>query len=185
MEQELVQSARFVGNSTSPAMQGGMKQFVTSGNGADITDLSGAALVRSDIDNMLETLLYAVGAEKMAQTLIVSGWAKRKISSFFSGSERLGPGVGQAAGVTVDRLNTDFGVLDILLHTAVAKDEIYLIRRENHKMGHHGTLGRPQLRQLPPSSTGPRLQQAFYADVSSIHSGPRAEGRIHNFSITT
>ena len=185
MEQELVQSARFVGNSTSPAMQGGMKQFVTSGNGADITDLSGAALVRSDIDNMLETLLYAVGAEKMAQTLIVSGWAKRKISSFFSGAERLGPGVGQAAGVTVDRLNTDFGVLDILLHTAVAKDEIYLIRRENHKMGHHGTLGRPQLRQLPPSSTGPRLQQAFYADVSSIHSGPRSEGRIHNFSITT
>ena len=185
MEQELVQSARFVGNSTSPAMQGGMKQFVTSGNGADVTDLSGASLVRSDIDDMLETLFYAVGAEKMAMTLIVSGWGKRKISSFFSGAERLGPGIGQAAGVTVDRLNTDFGVLDILLHTAVAQDEMYLIRRENHRMGHHGTLGRPQLRQLPPSSTGPRLQQAFYADVSSIHSGPRAEGRLHNFSITT
>ncbi len=185
-EQELVHGSRFAGTSGVPAMQGGLRHYINNATGgSQVTDLSGAALTRNDIDTDLQDLFYEVGGDKMAKTIIVGGFGKRKISSFFSGAERLGPGVGQDAGITVDRLNTDFGVIDILLHTAVAQNEIYLIRRENHSMGHHGTLGRPQLRQLPPSSTGPRVQQAFYADVSSIHSGPRAEARIHNFSTTT
>jgi hypothetical protein len=185
MEAEFVHGDRFAGSSSVPSLLGGIKDFVTAANGAQVTDLSGAALARSDIDDELEDLFYEVGGDKMAKTFVCSAWAKRKVSSFFSGAERLGPGTGQTAGITVDRLNTDFGVVDILLHTAVAQDEMILIRRENHRMGHHGTLGRPQLRQLPPSSTGPRIQQAFYADVSAIHSGPRAEARIHNFSLTT
>ncbi len=185
MEQEFVHGDRFAGTSAIPALMGGIFDFITAANGAQVTDLGAAALVRSDIDDELQNLFYAVGGAKMAQTIVVGAWGKRKISSFFSGAERLGPGVGQNAGVTVDRLNTDFGVLDILLHTAVRQDELYIIRQENHKMGHHGTLGRPQLRQLPPSSSGPRVQQAFYADMSSIHSGPRAEARLLNFSTTT
>ena len=185
MEQEFVHGDRFAGTSAIPALQGGIFDFITSTNGAQVTDLSGAALVRSDIDDILQALFYEVGGDKMAHTLVVSAWAKRKLSSFFSGAERLGPGTGQTAGVMVDRLNTDFGVLDILMHTAVRQDEMYFLRQENHRMGHHGTLGRPQLRQLPPSSTGPRVQQAFYADVSSIHSGPRAEALILGMSTTT
>ena len=185
MEQEFVHGDRFAGTSAIPAQMGGMFDFITAANGAQVTDLGGAALVRSDIDDELQNLFYAVGGDKMAKTIIVGAWGKRKISSFFSGAERLGPGTGQTAGITVDRLNTDFGVLDVLLHTAVRQDEMYITRQENHKMGHHGTLGRPQLRQLPPSSSGPRIQQAFYADMSAIHSGPRAEARILNFSTTT
>ena len=185
MEQEFVHGDRFVGNSGVPALLGGIFFYVTSGNGSQVTDLSGAAMVRSDIDDILQLLFYEVGGDKMAKTLVVGAWPKRKISSFFSGAERLGPGTGQKAGIVVDQLNTDFGVLDILLHTAVRQDEIYFIRQENHSMGHHGTLGRPQLRQLPPSNTGPRIQQAFYADVSAIHSGPRAEARILGMSTTT
>ena len=185
MEQEFVHGDRFAGTSAIPALQGGIFDFITAANGAQVTDLSSAALVRSDIDDILQSLFYEVGGDKMAQTLVVSAWAKRKISSFFSGAERLGPGTGQQAGVVVDRLNTDFGVLNILLHTAVRQDEMYFLRQENHKMGHHGTLGRPQLRQLPPPSAGPRVQQAFYADVSSIHMGPRAEARILGMSTTT
>lgn len=185
MEQEFVHGDRFAGTSAIPALMGGIFDYVTAANGAQVTDLSSAALVRSDIDDILQALFYEVGGDKMAKTLVVSAWAKRKLSSFFSGAERLGPGTGQTAGVVVDRLNTDFGVLDILLHTAVRQDEMYFLRQENHRMGHHGTLGRPQLRELPPSSTGPRIQQAFYADVSAIHSGSRAEARILNMSTTT
>ena len=184
MEQEFIHGKRYVGISRDPAMMGGVKDFVTAANGAQVTDLSSAAMVRSDIDDELENLFYEVGLEKMAKTLLVASWPKRKISSFFSASERLGPGTGPG-GVVIDRLNTDFGVLEIMLHTAVAQDEMLLIRRENHKMGHHGTLGRPNLRALPPSSTGPRVQQAYYAHMSSIHSGVRGEARIYGMSLTT
>lgn|SRR5574341_106970 len=184
IEMEALHGKRYIGTSTNPAMFGGIKDFVTAANGAQVTDLSSAALARKDIDDELQDLYYEVGGERMAKTLLVSAWAKRKISSFYSGAERLGPGTTDA-GVVVDRLNTDFGQIDILLHTALAKNEIFLIRREQHQLGHHGTLGRPQLRQLPPSSTGPRVQQAFYADLSMLNTGPRAEARIHNFSTTT
>ena len=184
-EMAMVHGDRFAGTSAIPMQMGGMADYITAANGAQVTDLSGAALVRSDIDDELQDLMYAVGMDKSAKTIITSAWGKRKLSSFFSGAERLGPGTGQTAGVVVDRLNTDFGVIDILLHTAVQQNELYLFRQENHRMGHFGTLGRPQLRQLPPSQTGPRAQQAFYSDLSSRHSGPRAEARIHNFSTTT
>lgn len=185
IEEESIYGDRYAGDSAQPALMGGLFDYVTAANGAQVTDLGGAALVRSDIDDELEDLFYAVGMDKMATTIVCSAWAKRKLSSFFSGAERLPPKYVGAAGVVVDQLSTDFGVLDILLHTAVAQDELYILRQENHRLGHHGTLGRPKLFQLPPSATGPRVQQVFYADLSGIHSGPRAEARIHNFSLTT
>lgn len=179
-----VHGTRSAGTASIPAMAGGVKYYLTSANGAQVTDCSAAALTRKDIDDLLQNLYYAVGGAKMAKTMLVSAWGKRKISSFFSAAERLGPGTGQTAGITVDRLNTDFGVIDVMLHNSVQYDEILFIRRENHKMGVHGQLGSPQIRQLPPSSAGPRLQQAFYCDWSMVNSAPRSEGRIHHFSVT-
>ena len=185
LEMELLNGDRFAGTSSVPSLQGGIKDYVTSANGAQVTNLNGAALTRADIDDELQNLFYEVGMDKMARTILTGAWGKRKISSFFSDSERMTSGPGQTAGITVDAINTDFGPVTIMLHTAVSQDELIIIRNENHSMGHHGTLGRPQLRQLPPSSTGPRIQQAFYADVSSMHTGPRAEARIHNFSTSS
>lgn len=182
MEQSCVHGRRFDGTSGVPAMLGGLKYYITSANGAQITNLSSAALTRADIDNTLQALYYAVGADKMAKTIVVSAWGKRKISSFFSAAERLGPQSGGAAGVVVDRLNTDFGVIDVMLHTALQKNELYMIRQDHLQVGHHGNLGKPQLRLLPPSTVGPRSQKVFYADISMICAGVQAMARIHTFS---
>lgn len=175
---------RFAGTSTTPSASGGLKFYITSNNGADVTDLGGAALTRKDIDDMLQEAFYTVGGDKMGKTLLVSAWAKRKITGFFSSAERLGPG-STDAGVVVERLNTDFGTLDILLHTAVEKEELYLVNRDSIKVGHHGQYGRPHLTELPPSNVGPRGEKVFYADISIICSGVQAMGRIHDFSLTS
>jgi len=186
MEEAAVHGTRYEGSSTVPSMAGGVKFYVTSANGATVTDLNSVAMTRKDIDDLLQSLFYTVGIEKMARTMLVSAWAKRKISSFFSAAERLGPGANQA-GVAIDRFNTDFGPVDVLLHTALAKNEVLFLRRENHKIGVHGTLGRPHLIQnVGPSSVGdgPRTRRAFYADWSMINSGPQAEGKIQEISTT-
>jgi hypothetical protein len=182
IEMEIAHGKRFAGASGStpnvkPSMQGGVKFYVTSANGAQVVDLANASLTRRDINDILQELFYSVGPEKMAKTIICGAWPKQKISSFFSATERTQPGTGDA-GVVVEALNTDFGRIDIIVHTAVAKNEMIFIRREQHSVGHHGTLGRPQLRELPTSLTGPRIQKVFYCDLSSIHMGPQAEGRI-------
>lgn len=185
MEMSAVHGRRFDGTASVPAMMGGLKFYVTSANGAQVNNLAGVPLTRADIDNELQDLFYAVGADKMAKTMIVSAWGKRKISSFFSAAERMGPQASGDAGIVVDRLNTDFGVIDIMLHTAVQQNELYLIRRENLQVGHHGNLGNPQLRMLPPSTVGPRSQKVFYADISMICAGVQAMARIHAFSTTS
>lgn len=185
MEEAAVFGRRFDGTASVPSMFGGLKFYITSANGAQETDLSSAALTRQDIDDELQNLFYTVGRDKMAMTMVVSAWGKRKISSFFSGSERLGPQTSGPAGVVVDKLNTDFGVIDVMLHTAVAKNEFYLINQNQIQMGHSGSLGRPQLRLLPPSTVGPRSQKVFYSDLSMIVAGVQSMAHVYDVSETT
>ena len=182
MEDAVVHGQRSAGSSSVPSMAGGLVYYITSANGAQVTDFSSAAFARSDIDDVLQELFYTVGVEKMGHTIVTSGWGKRKISSFFASSERLAP-MASEAGVVIERFNTDFGPMEVMLHTALSKNELYIIRRENHRIGTYGQLGRPHLLQIAaPSATGPRVQRAFYADWSMINSGPQAEARLHNFS---
>jgi hypothetical protein len=191
MEQELVSGYRFAGASAArPALMGGLRFYIRLGGSSEsgsavTTNYNSAAITRKDIDDDLQELFYAVGPEKMARTLLVPAWAKRKISSLWSSAERLGPGT-NAAGVVIDRFNTDFGVVDVLLHTALAKNEMYLLNRDMIKMGSFEGLGRPHLLQLAaPSATGPRVQRAFYADVSCMVKGVQGMGCGYGFSTTS
>lgn len=185
MEQSAVLGNRFNGSAASPSMMGGLRFYVTAANNAQVTDLSAAPLTRADIDQVLQDLFYTVGADKMAKTLVISAFGKRKISSFFSGTERKASQPSGTAGVVVDKLFTDFGEIEVLMHTAVQQNELYMIRKENIQVGHHGVLGNPQLRLLPPSNIGPRSQKVFYGDISMIIGGVESMARIHNFSTTS
>lgn len=181
MEGAALVGRRTAGSASVPSMFGGVKFFVTSANGAQVTSLAGAPLTRADIDNELQDLFYTVGPEKISLDLIAGAYAKRKFTSFFSGAERIQSGA-TTAGVAIDSFMTDFGTVNIMMHTAVAQNELYMLKKENIQMGHLGPKGRPQLQELQPSTVGPRTQKAFYADLSMIVSGVQAMVRIYNFS---
>jgi hypothetical protein len=191
MEQELVAGYRFEGASAArPALMGGLRFYVklggsTESGSAVTTDYSSAAITRKDIDDDLQELFYSVGPEKMARTLLVPAWAKRKISSLWSSAERVTAGA-TMAGIAIDQFKTDFGTVDVLMHTALAKNEMYLLNRDMIKMGCFEGLGRPHLLQLAaPSATGPRIQRAFYADVSTMVKGIQGMGCGYGFSTTS
>ena len=187
MEEELVHGYRYVGSAaTKPALMGGLEFYITAANGAEVASLAGAALTRKDIDDRLQNLFYKVGPEKMARTLLVSAWGKRKISNFWSTAERLNAPSPNTAGVVIDAINTDFGRVDVLMHTAIAKNTMFLLNRDLIKMGNFEGLGRPHLLQLAaPSATGPRIQRAFYADLSCMVKGVEGMGQITHISVTT
>ena len=185
-EQGTAHGTRWSGSSSpdAPGMYGGLKFFVTSALGAQVTDLSGAALTRKDIDDKLQDLFYAVGGDAMARTIITDAWGQRKITGFFSGAERLPP-MARGAGVSVQRMLTDFGEVDILLHTALQKGELYFIKRENNRLGHYGQRGRPHLEEgigQSSNATGPYVRRIFYQDLSMMCKGVQGEGRLHNYS---
>lgn len=188
IEQSLISGYRFEGASTArPAMTGGVPFYVTVANGADVNDLNSAALTRKDIDDMLQDIWYSVGPEKMARTLVHGAFTQRKIDGFFSTAERLPAGFGGVPGVAGLRsFNSAFGVIDVMMHTAVAKPDLWAIRRDNIKVGHYAGLGRPHLLALAaPSATGPRLQRAFYMDTANMVKGVQSMGRIQEISLTS
>lgn len=185
MEMELMSGSRSVGSSVDkPGMTGGGNFYITAANGAYVTTLSSTvAITRKDLDDMFQSLWYAVGPEKMARTLVVSVWAQRKITSFFSAAERIGPGA-TMAGTAIKSFLTDFGTINVVMHTAVAKDELFNLNQDLVKMGNFAGLGRPHLMQLPmPSATGPRIQRAFYGDLATMFKGVQSMGKINRFSI--
>jgi hypothetical protein len=186
MEQNLITGYRYLGASTKPSLMGGINFYVTAANGAYVKDLADAALTRKDLDDALQDRWVAVGPEKVARTVLLGPWAKRKVSSWFSSAEHMNSGAGQTGGITVDRINTDFGPVDFLLHTAIAQDQIYFLNRENIKMGVLGARGRPHL-EIPAgvSPTAPRVERFFYAAISCEVKGVQGMGRITDISETT
>lgn len=186
MEEELVHGYRYVGASSArPALMGGIDFYVTSANGAQVTDLNSNALTRKDLDDMLQNLWYSVGPERMARTFVVGAWGARKVDSFFSQAERISSGA-TVAGTAIKSFHTVFGTVDIIMSTAVIKNKGYFINRDMVKMGHFEGLGRPHLLQLPnPSATGPRIQRAYYADVSAMVKGVQGMGLIQEILTTS
>lgn len=186
-EQQLIKGARYVGaDALHPATMGGIDFFVTSANGAYVNDLGSntVPVVRRDFDDALQDRWYTVGPENMGMTLIGSVWAQRRIDSFWTNAERISSGA-TMAGTAIRTMHTVFGDLDISMHTAVAKDDIYLTKRDSISMGHYAGLGRPHLIALPaPSATGPRVQRAFYGDVSAKVKGVQAMARINGFALS-
>lgn len=177
---------RYLGSATTnPALMGGLRFYVTAANGAQVTDEGSAALTRKMIDDELQDLWYAVGPQNMATTILCSGWAKRKISSFFTSAERL-TAKATSGGVVISSFETEFGTVNVMAHKHLAKDELYIINPDLVKMGHYEGLGRPHLLQLPnPSANGPRIERAFYADLSAMVKGVQSMARLHTFSTSS
>lgn len=186
MEEALVFGPRYVGASSArPALTGGIEFYVTDANGAYVADLGAASLTRTDIEDALQDRWYSVGPEKMARTMVGSVFAQRRIDSFWAQAERLPAGYTGIPGVHVEAFKTPFGNIDVLMHTAVAQNELYILNKSQISVGHYAGLGRPHLLALAsPSATGPRVQRAFYADIANKVKGVQSMIRIHDFAIS-
>lgn len=185
MEQALVFGNRYAGtNSSRPAMTGGTTFYITDANGASVEDLGGAALTKTDIYERLQDLWYTVGPDKMARTLVGSAIMQERIDSFWANSERLTAGYTGIPGVHIQAFRTPYGVIDVLMHTSVLKNQLWLLNKGQIRMGNYAGLGRPHLLAMPqPSATGPRFQRAFYGHIGNEVKGVQSMGLIDDFAL--
>lgn len=192
LEGMLMFGKRFAGSAAAnPALAGGIRYYVATGGGSSESgnatniDLNGAALTRADIEGALQTVAYNVGMQNVPDTFLCSIYAARKISSFFTGAERINSPGQTTAGVYIDTINSAFGPIRFIPLVSLAKDDMIAVRRDNVKIGHYAGLGRPHLLQLPnPSATGPRIQRAYYGDTSVMVKGVQGAIRIQEISLT-
>jgi hypothetical protein len=180
IEGALVRSLRYVGASGAPATSGGMKYYITSANGADVTDKSGAALTLTDLYSMIHRLVNVVGMENVGRTIITGRWGKEKISSFFAGSRRM-TREDKVGGSVINMLDTEWGEFKILMHYALDTNDLFLVNDNFIKVGHLGSVGLLHVGETMETA-GPFSGRYIYSDYTFQIKNIPTMGRIHNFS---
>lgn len=116
---------RQAGAAGVPRMMGGFEQYVTT----NVTDLSGKAITRKDVEDLFVRCYLAGGKP---DTIIMNAWLRRKMSSFYEGtiqttrSEKRG-------GSTITTIQTDFGDVEVLFDYLCPADRLYMV--ESNQMG--------------------------------------------------
>lgn len=118
------------GSSSAARAMGGFPQFITG----NITNLAGAALAENDIDDLLASIFADVGRVQMPQDLFVGSWVKRKISSFYAPNARMERGE-RIGGVVVDRIETEFGDVNVHLGLYCPAGKLYAVNLDNLEIG--------------------------------------------------
>lgn len=173
-----------------PASMGGVDFYVTSANGAYVTDLAGAALTLKDIEDMFEDRFYEVGAENVGKTLLTDYWGYRKINSFYNPAVRLET-MENAVGLRVSILRTPIGDVEVLYDPVVPKGKMYLLRTDQLS-----TVRLPDPPgQFPPSrlhiglsgntATGDFTEMYLYGVYGAQVKNPATMGIIHSYSLTS
>lgn len=103
---------------------GGFEALVTT----NVSHNSGTprALTQPMLEDQLQAI-WEIGG--MPDCLMVNGSLKRKINSFYKDSVRTERSE-HTGGITIDKIETDFGNYDIMLNRRMPKDKVYITTRD-------------------------------------------------------
>lgn len=185
VEEALIMGQRYAGGGpATPSMAGGLEYYVTSGNGAQVTDLSAASVTRKNVEDLMQNLAHAVGRQNSANLIVCGYWFNRKMTQLFDSKERLPPNE-SIAGLSIERIRVPgLGVVQLLPHIAMPEDEAFFLKLENIKVGTFAGLGQPHVGEIIQTS-GPFTGRYFYMNWSSTIKGVQGMGLIKKFSLTS
>lgn len=129
-----------VGKSTAGGM-GGYKTFVTT-HAKNATTLTGGVLTW---DMLMDTLQGQWASGGMPTHLVMNATQKRKLQDLYLGFRQMSSSE-TSAGFMINKIETDFGTLDIVLDRWAGTDEIYIPQQ--------GTLGWMTLRDWDVTELG-------------------------------
>lgn len=185
VEQNLIVGQRYAGaGPATPSMSGGLEYYITSGNGAQETDLSDASVTRKDVEDIVQDLAHAVGRQNSANLIVCGYWFNRKMTQFFDAKERMPPNE-SIAGLSIERIRIPgLGVVQLLPHIAMPEDEAFFLKLENIKVGTFAGLGQPHVGEIIQTA-GPFTGRYFYMNWTSEIKGVQGMGIIKKFNLTS
>lgn len=124
LEKNIFRGRRQAGSSSVASAMGGLHVYVTD----NTATLSSAQLQESHLTTRMRAI-FSDTAEYMPDLLVCHGYNKVKISSFYAPYHRV-TRTERTGGVVVDRIETDFGEVDVLLDIWCPESEIWFLRKE-------------------------------------------------------
>ena len=173
LERTLFYGKRVVNTSSVPSAMGGLETFIT-----DNTDTTSEALTEKKINDLLDKTFQDVGHDNGPSLIVVQSWQKRKISDLYAPYGRQETSSNEA-GVSIDKIRTDFGDIDVLLAFNVPTDRLYLLNPSFisvHPFKNSSWFTEP----LPED--GPYFKEHLYGDYTLQVKADKAHGYMSNLT---
>lgn len=141
------------------------------------------ALTTGFIDDALQGV-YDNGGITSTTTLILNSSQKRAISAAYGAAyAKASPIVGQVGGVNVTRIETDFGLVNIMLNAFVPKHQIVIASLEQCKPVFLETPGKGHFFAEPLAKTGASDDVQLYGEVGLAYGNEKAHGLISGLAL--
>jgi len=180
---KLVERTMFYGKkvllaSSTPGNFGGFEEYILAANKNNIGSV---ALTKSDIEDLLQEIFVLVGEEFMPNLLICNGFVKRKISGFYEASVRTVRDE-STGGISISRVETDLGALDILLSKTCPAAKAYVL---NTNMIGLGPLKGEGFHILDLARTGTAEERLLVGTYTMEMRNPKCHGLLYGISVTS
>jgi hypothetical protein len=141
-----------------------------------------APLTKSMVDDLLQ-LAYDNGGitESATATLLCGSSQRRKVTAAYTAAGYVTKELqGNVGGVTVDRLNTDFGTLNVMLDRHMPPNVLAVVSMEQCRPVYLEVPGKGHLFAEPLAKTGAKDRVQLYGEVGLQYGNERAHAKLIN-----
>lgn len=188
MKQKLTEGSRqlertlFLGvgqdaSGAAASFMSGFPQYITT----NVTNLANAPFSERNFLDALGPAFDDIGGEGLSDTVLVPRFAKQVIGSWADPARRLAGG-DTSFNTTIDRIQSDFGDLDVVMHRYCPATELYFMNPKNYSIRPFKGYGRWHDGPLPAGGEYGKGHVA--GDYTLVGLGNRASAKLINFSNT-
>jgi hypothetical protein len=141
-----------------------------------------AALSKPLVDQMLQTVYDAGGiTESGMATLLVGSAQRRAVTAAYTSASYVRVDIsGTLGGVTVDRIQTDFGILNVMLDRMVPVNTLAIVSMEQCRPVFLEIPGKGHFFAEPLARTGAKDRVQIYGEVGLQYGNEKAHGKMTN-----
>lgn len=164
---------------------------ISTSRGGTAVDITGAGnvtwpayanLTKDLVDQMLQTVYDAGGiSEQGMATLLVGSAQRRKVTAAYTSSSYVTKELqGNLGGVTVDRIMTDFGVLNVMLDRLMPVNTLAVVSMEQCRPVFLEIPGKGHFFSEPLARTGAKDRVQIYGEAGLQYGNQAAHGKMTN-----
>lgn len=139
----------------------------------------GVALTKSMIDSLLQATYDSGGImESETATLLAGSAQKLAVTSAYTTAGYVTKEVGTVGGVTVNRIDTDFGTLNVMLDRHMPQDTLAVVSLEQCRPVYLEVPGKGHFFEEPLAKTGAKDRNQLYGEVGLDYGNQQTHGKI-------
>ncbi|MEU0081372.1 DUF5309 family protein [Micromonospora tulbaghiae] len=141
----------------------------------------GVALSKTMVDALLMTVFNNGGImQSETATIMVGAAQKLAITNAYVAAGYVTKEISTVGGVTVNRIETDFGILNVMLNRHMPADVLQVVSLEECKPVYLEVPGKGHMFEEPLAKTGAYDKNQLYGEVGLAYGNERKHGKIVN-----